>query len=52
MEECWRRASKYRRAINNSNGTLATTYIMNGISLPESIKKHEKSLPIGGLVES
>ena len=53
MEDCWRRASRYRRAINNSNGTLATIYIMNASSASrESIKNDEKSPLIGGLVDT
>ena len=30
MDECWRRASKYRRAMNNSKGTLANLVYYGG----------------------
>ena len=40
--------------MNNSKGTLATIYIMNGFEAAarESNNKHEKSPLIGGLVRS
>ena len=48
---CWRRASRYRRAINNSNDTVAShLYYESESGLDQSPITNEKSQPIGGLI--